>query len=105
MNTILIRVATGQLGRAMVSKLLQRVKEKNISLLVRDFAKAEDLKAKSVNVLQGNYNMMQAKQKLTTTNLSISEIAYHLGFEHPQSFNKLFKSKVSSSPSEFKGFV
>ena len=36
----------------------------------------------------------KAKEKITTTNLSISEIAYELGFEHPSSFNKLFNSHV-----------
>ncbi len=44
----------------------------------------------------------QAKVKLTTTNLSISEIAYQLGFEHPQSFNKLFKNKTTMTPFEFR---
>lgn len=32
----------------------------------------------------------KAKEKLSTTELSVSEIAYELGFEHPQSFSKLF---------------
>ncbi len=44
----------------------------------------------------------KAKEKLSTTNLSISEVAYELGFEHPQSFNKLFKSKTKLSPLEFR---
>lgn len=44
----------------------------------------------------------KAKEKISTTNLSISEIAYELGFEHPSSFNKLFKSKTKLSPSEFR---
>ena len=44
----------------------------------------------------------KAKEALTTTNLSVSEIAYHLGFEHPQSFNKLFKSKMNISPLEYR---
>jgi len=35
----------------------------------------------------------KAKEKLSTTQLSVSEIAYELGFEHPQSFSKLFKVK------------
>jgi AraC family transcriptional regulator, transcriptional activator of pobA len=43
-----------------------------------------------------------AKEKLSTTSLSVSEIAYELGFEHPQSFSKLFKSKINLSPSEFR---
>jgi AraC family transcriptional activator of pobA len=44
----------------------------------------------------------KAKEKLSTTALSVSEIAYELGFEHPQSFNKLFKTKTKVSPLEFR---
>lgn len=44
----------------------------------------------------------KAKEKLTLTNLSVSEIAYELGFEHPQSFSKLFKNKTQESPVEFR---
>jgi len=40
----------------------------------------------------------KAKEKLTATGLSVSEIAYELGFEHPQSFSKLFKSKTNITP-------
>ena len=44
----------------------------------------------------------RAKEKLSTTNLSVSEIAYELGFEHSQSFSKLFKTKTNFSPLEFR---
>ena len=44
----------------------------------------------------------KAKEKLSTTGLSVSEIAYELGFEHPQSFSKLFKIKTSQSPLAFR---
>jgi AraC-like DNA-binding protein len=44
----------------------------------------------------------KAKEKLSTTDLSVSEIAYHLGFEHSQSFSKLFKTKTNVSPLEFR---
>lgn len=44
----------------------------------------------------------KAKEKISTTSLSISEIAYELGFEHPQSFSKLFKTKTSLSPLQFR---
>jgi AraC family transcriptional activator of pobA len=44
----------------------------------------------------------RAKEKLSTTTLSISEIAYQLGFGHPQSFSKLFKSKTNLSPIAFR---
>ena len=44
----------------------------------------------------------KAKEKLSVTELSISEIAYALGFEHPQSFTKLFKRKTSLSPMAYR---
>jgi len=44
----------------------------------------------------------KAKEVLSTTNLSVSEVAYLLGFEHPQSFSKLFKLKTTLSPIDFR---
>lgn len=44
----------------------------------------------------------KAKEKLSTTDLSVSEIAYQLGFVHSQSFSKLFKAKTNLSPLEFR---
>lgn len=44
----------------------------------------------------------KAKEKLSTTHLSVSEIAYSLGFEHAQSFSTLFKKKTNLSPLEFR---
>ena len=44
----------------------------------------------------------KAKEKLSTTDLSISEIAFELGFEHSQSFSKLFKNKTNQSPIAFR---
>jgi len=44
----------------------------------------------------------KAKEKLSTTELSVSEIAFELGFEHSSSFSKLFKSKTSISPIIFR---
>jgi AraC family transcriptional activator of pobA len=44
----------------------------------------------------------KAKEKLSTTQLSVSEIAFELGFEHSQSFSKLFKTKTKLSPLEFR---
>ena len=43
-----------------------------------------------------------AKEKLSTTDLSVSEIAYELGFEHSQSFSKIFKIKTDLSPMKFR---
>ncbi len=47
----------------------------------------------------------KAKERLTTTELSVTEIAYALGFEHPQSFSKWFKAKTQLSPKEFRNSV
>ena len=44
----------------------------------------------------------KAKEKLSTTNLFVSENSFKLGFEHSQSFSKLFKSKTNQSPLEFR---
>lgn len=44
----------------------------------------------------------KAKKFLSTTNMSVSEVAYQLGFEHPQSFHRLFKKYSSVSPLEYR---
>ncbi|EHQ25595.1 helix-turn-helix domain-containing protein [Mucilaginibacter paludis] len=44
----------------------------------------------------------KAKEILTISDLTVGEIAFELGFEHPQSFSKFFKSKTSLSPLEFR---
>ncbi|WP_299114759.1 AraC family transcriptional regulator [uncultured Winogradskyella sp.] len=44
----------------------------------------------------------KAKLKLSSTALSVSEIAYSLGFEQAASFSKLFKNKTEMSPLEFR---
>jgi AraC family transcriptional regulator, transcriptional activator of pobA len=44
----------------------------------------------------------RAKEYLSVTDLTVSEIAYQLGFKHPQSLNKLFRRKTGSSPLEFR---
>jgi len=44
----------------------------------------------------------RAKEYLTVTSLSVADIAYQLGFQHPQSLNRLFKKKTSFSPLEFR---
>jgi AraC family transcriptional activator of pobA len=44
----------------------------------------------------------RAKTRLLGSEDSISEIAYSLGFEHPQHFSKLFRSKTGMSPGEYR---
>jgi len=57
-----------------------------------------------LNAQQHIHNKLieKAKEVLTTTPLSVSEIAYQLGFEYPQSFSKLFKTKTNASPLEYR---
>lgn len=46
--------------------------------------------------------IIKAKEKLLSTQWSVSEIAYSLGFEHSQSFSTLFKKKTQMTPLEFR---
>ena len=46
--------------------------------------------------------VVRAKERLSLGEMSISNIAYELGFEYPQSFSKLFKSKTGQTPSEYR---
>ena len=49
-----------------------------------------------------NTMIEKSKDLLSSTTLSVAEIAYQLGFEHPQSFSKLFRAKTALSPLEFR---
>jgi len=102
-----------------------------LEILLKDYFEGNNLKEQglpSVQLLSEKFNMSQhymrsllktltgqttqqhihekliekAKEKLSTTELSVSEIAYELGFEHSQSFSKLFKAKTDISPLEFR---
>lgn len=44
----------------------------------------------------------KAKEYLSVSQLSVAEVAYKLGFEHPQSFSKIFKKKTNVTPLEFR---
>mgnify|MGYP000241048031 CR=1 FL=1 len=48
------------------------------------------------------YLIEQAKNYLKNTEKNINEIAYILGFEYPQYFNKLFKQKTGNTPMEYR---
>lgn len=49
-----------------------------------------------------HYHLIEkAKNLLLNTHESVSEIAYDLGFEHPQNFSKLFKKKTGMSPKAY----
>jgi len=43
-----------------------------------------------------------AKDRVFDTSKSISEIAYELGFKHPQHFSRMFKNETGFSPNEYR---
>jgi len=50
-----------------------------------------------------HYHLLEkAKTLLITSDLSVGEIAYELGFEYPQNFSKLFKKKVGTTPTLYR---
>lgn len=65
-----------------------------------DLLKAETGKSAKEHI--DFYLISRAKNLLLQTNTSISEVAYSLGFEYPNHFSKLFKSKTGLSPSDFR---
>lgn len=52
---------------------------------------------------QQDLKLQRAKELLTTTNLSIKEIAYRLNFDSPDYFSAKFKIKTGRKPSEMRG--
>ncbi|MCI4669236.1 MAG: helix-turn-helix transcriptional regulator [Bacteroidia bacterium] len=44
----------------------------------------------------------RAKTALLNSDISVSQIAYELGFEYPQSLSRLFKSKTGMAPHEYR---
>lgn len=44
----------------------------------------------------------RAKTLLLSTNNSVNEIAFELGFDYPQNLTKLFKNKIGLTPTEFR---
>ena len=49
-----------------------------------------------------NHLLNKAKALLSGSDLSVAEIAYRLGFDYPQSFNKLFRRKTNHTPLEYR---
>jgi AraC-like DNA-binding protein len=43
-----------------------------------------------------------AKERIFDTSRSISEIAYELGFKHPQHFSRMFKNETGQTPNEYR---
>ena len=46
-----------------------------------------------------------AKTELASTDDTVNEIAYNLGFQYPQHFTRLFKKEVGYTPNEYRAQV
>lgn len=64
--------------------------------------KFKHLNLDSPNQLIINRILLEAKRLLFYTDKPVKEIAYHLGYEDPAYFNRLFTNKVGSTPANFK---
>ena len=53
-------------------------------------------------IYQQDLRLQRAKELLSTTNMSVKEIAYRLNFESPDYFSAKFKSKTGRRPSELR---
>lgn len=57
---------------------------------------------KNTQELIHSFVVEKAKTKLLNSNISISELAFDLGFEYPQYFSRMFKKKTGMTPIEFR---
>ena len=51
---------------------------------------------------QQDLKLQRAKELLSTTDMSIKEIAYRLNFDSPDYFSSKFKTKIGCKPSEYR---
>jgi len=65
-----------------------------------------DLMRKETGITALNYIHQhlidRAKTSLASTSLTVSEIAYQLGFQYSQHFTRLFKNKTGMTPNEYR---
>lgn len=108
-NSILMRLEK-LLEEAFISDVLEQNGIPTVQLIASKLNLSPNYLSSMLKVLVGQSTkqliheklISKAKEKLSTTEMSISEIAYLLGFEHPPSFSKLFKAKTKLSPTEFR---
>ncbi|MFN5224855.1 MAG: helix-turn-helix domain-containing protein [Bacteroidota bacterium] len=91
---------TNEKGLPTVSYLAGKVHLS--SSYLSDLLKKET--GKSAQELIHFYLIEEAKNLLMNSEKNINEIAFELGFEYPQYFNKLFKKKTGKTPMEYRNF-
>jgi AraC-like DNA-binding protein len=65
------------------------------------YKKVKGLTGLSVSIFVRNIRLRKAAQILKTNSLTVSEVAYEVGFSDPGYFTKCFREMYSVSPSEF----
>ena len=60
---------------------------------------------KSALTIIHDFVIEEAKNQLTSSKHTVSEISYELGFEYPNYFSRLFKRKIGLSPTEYRKSV
>ena len=60
---------------------------------------------KSALIIIHDFVIEEAKNQLTNSKLTVSEISYQLGFEYPNYFSRLFKRKTNLSPTQYRKSV
>jgi signal transduction histidine kinase/ligand-binding sensor domain-containing protein/DNA-binding response OmpR family regulator len=108
-------VASNQLDKGFMNQLITAI-EANISdenfnpdILAEQlhvsrsqlYKKVKGLTGLSVSIFTRNIRLRKAAVLLQSNTLSISEVAYHVGFSDPGYFTKCFREMYSKSPSEY----
>lgn len=92
---------TTQSGTTNIPQIQEiAAKMKLTSRYLSDALKAETGKTAKECILL--HLIERAKSRLIESNDSVSTIAYSLGFEYPQYFARLFKSKVGVTPTQYR---
>ena len=87
----------------MINKARLRIRESLESPLNSNFRKLfKEHTGLSPATYQQDLRLQRAKELLSTTDMSIKEIAYQLNFESPDYFSAKFKLKTGRKPSEYR---
>lgn len=99
----MINLARLRIREALESDLtIQRLAE-NLGVSYSNFRKLfKQYTGLSPALYQQDLKLQRAKELLSTTSLSIKEIAYRLNFESPDYFSSKFRMKMGQKPSEFR---
>jgi AraC family transcriptional regulator, transcriptional activator of pobA len=95
---IIVTGSLGNISKPLAKELIEKGHE--VTVISSSLERKSEIESLGAHIHEKLIE--KAKEKLSTTQLSVSEIAYELGFEHPQSFSKLFKSKTDLSPLGFR---